>query len=273
MFVDSHVHFWKYHPVKDAWITDDMAIIQRDFLPPDFAEATSNNAITGCIAVQADQSLEENNFLLDLADNDPAVKGVVGWLDLRDVNLASKLEAYAPKFCGVRHIVQAEKAGFMLEKSFQRGVSLLHQFGLTYDLLVYEHQLAEAIELLNSLPEQKIVLDHIGKPAIREQSIDNWRKHIVELSKREYLYCKVSGMVTEADWSEWKYADIVPYLDVVMATFGPDRLMYGSDWPVCQLAAPYKEVLELVEKYIASLSENEQHKIMGANALRFYGVK
>ena len=275
MNIDSHQHFWKYDPVKNNWIEDHMKVIRRDFLPEDLQPILEKNGIDGCIAVQADQSEAETEFLLSMAENNSFIKGVVGWVDLRAENIEKRL-AYFSEFKnlkGIRHIVQAEPDDYMLDEKFQQGISLLRQFDLTYDILVFPSQLPAAIELVNKFPDQKFVVDHIAKPLIKESKIEPWKTEMISLAKSPNVMCKISGMVTEADWSSWESGDINPYLDLIFNAFGPDRIMFGSDWPVCLLAASYEQQLEIVETYISSFSPEDKNKIMGGNAINFYNLK
>jgi len=275
MNIDSHQHFWKYDPVKNSWIEDHMKVIRRDFLPLDLQPILEKNAIDGCIAVQADQSEAETEFLLSLAENNSFIKGVVGWDDLKAENIEERLAYFArfEKLKGVRHIVQAEPDDYMLDEKFQRGISLLKQFDLTYDILVFPSQLPASIELVNKFPNQKFVVDHIAKPLIKEGKIENWKKNMESLAKSPNVMCKISGMVTEADWNSWKSKDFDPYLDVIFNAFGANRILFGSDWPVCLLAAEYQQQLEIVENYISHLPNEVQDKIMGGNAINFYSIK
>ena len=275
MNIDSHQHFWKYDPVKNSWIEDHMKVIRRDFLPLDLQPILKKNAIDGCIAVQADQSEAETEFLLSLAENNSFIKGVVGWVDLKAENIEERLAYFArfEKLKGVRHIVQAEPDDYMLDEKFQRGISLLKQFDLTYDILVFPSQLPASIELVNKFPNQKFVVDHIAKPLIKEGKIENWKKNMESLAKSLNVMCKISGMVTEADWNSWKSKDFDPYLDVIFNAFGANRILFGSDWPVCLLAAEYQQQLEIVENYISHLPNEVQDKIMGGNAINFYSIK
>lgn len=275
MNIDSHQHFWKYDPVKNSWIEDHMKVIRRDFLPLDLQPILEKNAIDGCIAVQADQSEAETEFLLSLAENNSFIKGVVGWVDLKAENIEERLAYFArfEKLKGVRHILQAEPDDYMLDEKFQRGISLLKQFDLTYDILVFPSQLPASIELVNKFPNQKFVVDHIAKPLIKEGKIENWKKNMESLAKSPNVMCKISGMVTEADWNSWKSKDFDPYLDVIFNAFGANRILFGSDWPVCLLAAEYQQQLEIVENYISHLPNEVQDKIMGGNAINFYSIK
>lgn len=274
MKIDSHQHFWKFDPVRDAWIDETMSVIRKDFLPADLKPVLETNHIDGCIAVQADQSEEETWFLLDCAAANPFVKGVVGWLDLMSADIEEKLAQFSENTLlkGLRHIVQAESNDFMLRADFQNGISYLKQFGMTYDILVFPPQLPAAIELVNKFPDQKFVVDHIAKPYIKDGKIDAWKSHMQELAQASNVYCKVSGMTTEADWNNWTKQDFRPYLDVIFEAFGIERIMYGSDWPVCLLAASYKEQLDILEDYLVSFSEQEKHLVMGGNATSFYNL-
>ncbi|SKC86810.1 amidohydrolase family protein [Ohtaekwangia koreensis] len=272
--IDAHQHFWKYSPVKDAWITDDMKVIQRDFLPQDLAPILATHGIEGCVAVQADQSEAETEFLLSLAEEHAFIKGVVGWVDLRADNLSERL-AYFSKFKklkGFRHIIQGEPSGFMLDRKFILGVQKLAEYNFTYDLLLYHHQLPEALQFIHQLPQANIVVDHLAKPSIRTQEKNEWALNIAALAAFKNVHCKISGMVTEADWKNWKQNDFTPYLDVLFESFGSARLMYGSDWPVCLLAASYEAQLSIAQTYLSTFSSHEKHLVMGENARKFYNL-
>lgn len=275
MRIDSHQHFWKYNPVRDSWIDDSMEIIRRDFLPSDLKPILERHQMDGCVAVQADQSEEETEFLLACAQQNDFIKGVVGWVDLRADDVSERLEHFVKNkhFKGVRHIVQSEKEDFVLGADFQRGIGKLKDFGLTYDLLVLPNQLKSAIKLTQKFPDQKFVLDHMAKPYIKDKKVGEWQTAIEELSKNPNVHCKVSGMVTEADWKNWKNEDFIPYLDVLLNAFNSERLLYGSDWPVCLLAGNYEEVLGVINSYIEKLSKTEQEAIMGLNACNFYELE
>jgi L-fuconolactonase len=276
MNIDAHQHFWKYDPHRDRWITDEMSILKRNFLPEHLIGELRANGIDGSIAVQADQSEDETEFLLDLAvRRDSMIRGVVGWLDLSSPHLPARLAHFVEfkKLRGLRHIVQSEPDDrFMLHPDFCRGIATLKDFDLTFDILIYPRQLPAAIELIEKFPDQKFVLDHLAKPRIRTQEIEPWAKHICTLARNPNLFCKLSGLVTEANWTNWRAADFDPYLDVAFDAFGVDRLMFGSDWPVCLLAASYRQVRELVEQYIARFRIDSQAKIFGLNAVKFYGL-
>ena len=275
MKIDAHQHFWQFDPVRDAWIDDTMSVIRKDFLPKDLQPLLSENNIDGCVAVQADQSETETEFLLALAAKNDFIKGVVGWVDLRKENVEERLAHYAknPLFKGVRHIAQGEADDFLLRKDVQRGIGFLGQFGLTYDILVFARQLPAAIELVKAFPKQKFVLDHLAKPQISKGLDREWQTNVAALAEYPNVFCKLSGMVTETDDFKWKKSDFTPYLDVIFKSFGTDRVMYGSDWPVCLLAADYAAQLNILQEYIANFSESEQSKIMGRNATSFYNLK
>lgn len=274
MRIDSHQHFWNYDPVKNAWIDESMKTIRRDFSPEDLAPILKSANIDGCVAVQADQSEAETDFLLGFAENSEIVKGVVGWVDLMADNVEERLEVYSKNkwLKGIRHIVQSEPDNFMLRADFQHGISKLAQFGQVYDILVFPTQLPASIALAEKFPDQPFVLDHIAKPYIKDGKIDGWKADIQQLAQFPQVQCKVSGMVTEADWAKWKPEDFTPYLDVVFEAFGTDRIMFGSDWPVCLVAADYQQGLGIVEGYIAGLSAEEKAKVMGINAQKFYNL-
>ncbi|MCQ0111854.1 amidohydrolase family protein [Zhouia amylolytica] len=269
MRLDAHQHFWKFDPVRDAWIDETMEVIRRDFLPTDLEPILQKNNIDGCIAVQADQSETETAFLLDIARNHNFVKGVVGWVDLLADNVEDRLAHFSSnnKLKGIRHIVQAESNDFMLRSDFQNGISKLSQFDLTYDILVFPKQLPAAIKLAEKFPDQAFVLDHIAKPAISSGMDREWQSDIKELATCENVYCKVSGLVTETKDFQWRAEEFTPFLDVVFDSFGADRLLYGSDWPVCLLSSPYETVLKTIEDYVPK----EHHtKIFYQNTVNFY---
>lgn len=274
--IDAHQHFWKYDPVRDGWITEEMSVLKRDFLPGELMRDLDANDMDGCVAVQANQSEEETVFLLDLAERFPRIAGVVGWVDLRADNLVERLEYFwlREKLRGFRHIVQAESDDrFMLRDDFLRGIQRLKDFGFTYDILIYPRQLPAAVELVKRFPDQRFVLDHIAKPAIKTREIADWAKQIEVLATAPNVWCKLSGLVTEADWKHWRPDDFRPYLDVVFEAFGSERLMFGSDWPVCLVAGSYQQVKQLVMEYVRDRSETEKENIFGGNAMRFYELK
>ncbi len=276
MKIDSHQHFWRYDAVRDAWITDSMAVLRRDFLPEHLVAELAANAIDASIAVQVDQSENETMFLLDLAEKNKRIAGVVGWVDLQSPRVAERLEhfSHSSKLRGFRHIAQTEPDGrFLTREDFVKGVAQLRAFGFTYDILIYPKQLPAAIELVARLPEQRFVVDHIAKPEIKSGKSAQWAVHMREIAQSKNVFCKLSGMVTETDWKRWKTEDFKPYLDVVFDAFGAERLMFGSDWPVCLLAATYRQVNRLIEEYVKGFSQSDTDKIFGGNAARFYGLK
>ncbi len=275
MRLDSHQHFWSYDAQQYPWIPKGSAL-QRDWLPSDLAPLLARAGLDGCVAVQARQTVEESRWLLTLADHEPIVKGVVGWVDLRSDKVEEQLAELSkhPKFVGVRHVVQDEPdANFMLGPQFLRGIGQLKQFKLCYDILIYPKQLPAAIELVKRSPDQPFVLDHIAKPFIKDGIVSPWREQIRELAKAKNTFCKVSGMVTEARPTNRKPADFKPYLDTIFEAFGEDRLMFGSDWPVCLLAGGYEQVFVLVDDYTRQLTREARAKFFGDNAARFYGVQ
>lgn len=272
--IDAHQHFWRYSPQTHAWIDGTMLAIKRDFLPPDLKLLLDAAGFDGCIAVQAEQSIAETKWLLSLADEYPFVRGVVGWVDLCASDVAEQLQRVAThrRLRGIRHIVQDEPAGFMLRPDFQRGIAALAEFNLTYDILIYEHQLPEALALVQRFPNQRFVIDHIAKPAIRDGSIDAWRAGITAIAASPNVYCKLSGMVTEADWQRWRPSDFAPYIETVLEVFGAGRVMAGSDWPVCLLAGEYGGVMAIMMDAIGGLSADERDAILGGTAAEFYRV-
>ena len=273
MRIDSHQHFWKYHPVKDAWINEEMEVIKRDFLPSDLKPLLTDNQFDGCIAVQADQSEEETLFLLDLAKNNDFIKGVVGWIDLRAENIEERLEYFSKyeKLKGFRHIVQAEAdVDFMLSEPFQNGISKLQKYNFTYDILIFPKHLENAVKLVAQFPEQKFVIDHLAKPDFKNKKFSEWEKGIKAIAKFPNVMCKVSGLVTEADWKNWKAIDFIYCLNTATKAFGMDRLMFGSDWPVSLLAASYAESCDIAAQYFSRFSKEEQDKFWSKNAINFY---
>lgn len=274
MRIDAHQHFWRYDPVELAWIDDAMALLRRDFLPADLGPLLRVNGFDGCVAVQARDSLAETEFLLALADRHPIVSAVVGWADLRAPGIEAELERLRAhrKLVGLRHIAQAESDDFLISPDFMRGIAALERFGFTYDLLVYARQLPAAVALARAFPAQRFVLDHLGKPEIRARRVEPWATQIRELARLPNVSCKISGLVSEAYWTRWQPADFRPYLDLILEAFGASRLMYGSDWPVCLVAATYARGLGVVRDAIAALSDAEQGAIFGGNAIEFYGI-
>ena len=272
--IDSHHHFWHYDAARHSWITDDMKVIRRDFLPEDLQPLLQQHGIDGSVVVQVDQTEDETLSLVSMANQHDFIKGVVGWIDLHNPDVASRLTYFSSlkKLKGFRHIVQAEKPGFLLQPAFTNGVRTLAHYGFTYDLLIYHHQLEEALDFVRQTPETKIVVDHLAKPSIVTQDRKQWEAHIRAIAEFPNVFCKVSGMVTEARWPGWKYQDFVPYLDGVMNAFGTGRLMYGSDWPVCLVAATYEEQFSIIQKYLSAFSAAEKKQVLGGNAETFYNL-
>ena len=276
MRIDAHQHFWNYSAAEYPWIGAGLERLARDYLPSDLEPLLAAKQIDGSVAVQARQSVEESLWLLALAKAHPLVKGVVGWVDLRSDRVGDDLRVLAanPTFVGVRHVVQDEPdPRFVLGEGFIRGLRQLRQHGLTYDLLLYPTQLPAAIELVELLPEQPFVVDHLAKPRIVAGEIDGWGRDIRAIARHDNVCCKVSGMVTEAVRRGWNRDDFTPYLDVVLEAFGPERLMFGSDWPVCLLAGEYADVAAIPRDYFSRLSATEQRMIWGDTAAEFYGLK
>jgi len=275
MVIDSHQHFWKYEPKKHSWIDNKMKVIRKDFMPSDLQNIYTKNNIDGCVAVQADQTLEETDFLLDLSSKNDFIKGVVGWADLRAENIDDVLKHYSQfeKLKGFRHVVQGEADhNFLLRPDFIRGISALEKYNFTYDILVFPHQLGSVLEFVKRFPNQKFVIDHIAKPYIKDDFFDGWATLMTEIAKHKNVCCKVSGMITEADYNTWTQAQLQPYLELVFEAFGTDRMMFGSDWPVCLVAGNYQQVKIIITNFISKFSEVEQQAIMGENAIKFYNL-
>ncbi len=273
MQIDSHQHFWQYSSADYSWITDELAPLQNDFMPADLASQMESVKISGTIAVQARQQQTETDFLLQLANSYDWIKGVVGWIDLRSKDVMNSLEKYADqaKCRGFRHILQDEpNDNFMLGSDFVHGIGQLQQFDFTYDLLIFPRQLKASTDLARQFPEQPFVVDHIAKPLIADRTLEPWATDIRKLAECQNVCCKVSGMVTEAKWNQWQPEDFTPYLDLVFDCFGPGRILFGSDWPVCTLSGSYRAIYDLVSNYIRRFSTAEQEAIMGRNAAEFY---
>lgn len=271
--IDAHQHFWQYQPERDAWITDDMAVIRRDFLPADLEPLLRQQGFDGCVVVQSDQSEAENGFQLINAATHDFIRGVVGWVDLQADDVAERLDycRQFPKLKGFRHVLQGEAdRALMLTPAFQRGIRALSAHGFTYDLLIFPDQLRYAAQLAAAHPSQPFVLDHAAKPYIRHGDIDGWQRDIRQLAAHDNVWCKASGLITEADWHRWQPADFRPYLDVVFEAFGPRRVLFGSDWPVCLVAGQYAQVVDVVQQHLASFSADEQRQFWGDNAAGFY---
>jgi L-fuconolactonase len=270
--IDAHHHLWNYHPSEFGWLNDTMAALRRDFCVADLQEVMSPAHIDAAIAVQARQSIMETSWLLDCADASDKICAVVGWAPLLARDLSANLDQFAvrSKLAGLREIVQAEPDGYLDQRAFDVGIAELTNRGLTYDILIRERQLAEAIRFVDRHPHQRFVLDHAAKPRIADREIDPWRRHIFALGQREQVFCKLSGLVTEANWSSWTLETLRPYLDVCVEAFGPHRLMAGSDWPVCLVATTYSRWWSILSEYFAPFSDAERRRVFGGTAIDFY---
>jgi L-fuconolactonase len=271
--IDSHQHFWLYNSTEYDWIDDSMAALRRDFLPCDLQPELAQAQFDGSIAVQARQTLCETRWLLELAASSPQILGVIGWIDLCSPDARTQLESFAanPKLLGIRHIVQSEPdPRFLLRPEFLRGVALLEEFDLSYDILIYPRHLQAAAEFARHFPHHRLVLDHLAKPPIRDGSLVPWKNHLRELAQSPNVFCKLSGMVTEADWHAWTPEHFTPYLDCALEYFGPERLMIGSDWPVCTVAAPYSTTMSIVMDNLARYRSDVSDAVLGGNAQRFW---
>jgi L-fuconolactonase len=274
MRIDAHHHFWHYDPVEYGWIDDSMRTIRRDFLPADLEPAIRAAGIAGVVSVQARQSFAETDWLLELAGRHEFIRGVVGWVPLADravEDILSRFVAASPKLKAVRHVLQGEAdPDYMLRPDFNHGVSLLARLGLAYDILIFERQLPQTLRFVDRHPEQRFVLDHVAKPRIRENVLSPWREHLRELARRPNVWCKLSGMVTEADFHSWTEPQLRPYLEAALEAFGPHRVMFGSDWPVCLVACDYVRWHGIVREFVSTLSAAEQEDVLGANAIAAY---
>jgi L-fuconolactonase len=274
--IDAHQHFWKYDPIRDTWMGPDMKALHRDFSPADLLPLLQAAGIDGCVTVQVDSSEEENEFLFSTAEGHEFIKGVVGWVDLQAPGIEDRLAWYRrfPKMKGFRHVLQGEKdRALMLKPAFKRGIGLLAKYGYTYDILIYPDQLGYVREFVAAFPDQPFIIDHIAKPHIKDRFItEEWKDAIRAVAAYENTWCKISGMVTEADWYHWKPEHLKPYIDTVVEAFGPSRLVYGSDWPVCTVAASYQQVAQIVKDYFSTFSSAEQDAFFGGNAIKFYNL-
>jgi len=271
--IDSHQHFWNFDPVRDSWINEEMSVIRRHFGPQDLQPLLEANGFEACITVQSDQSEAENEFQLANAVATPFIRGIVGWVDLRASNIEERLQHYKnyPLIKGFRHVLQGEQQrDLMLTPSFIHGLSLLHKYNFSYDILIFPDQLSYAAEMVRRLPDTSFVIDHLAKPYIKNGEIDQWKKDMKTVGELPNVSCKISGMVTEADWKNWKASDFRPYMDVVVEAFGMKRIMFGSDWPVCLVAAEYADVVKITEDYFSSFSKDEQQQFFSTNASEFY---
>jgi L-fuconolactonase len=275
MIIDSHQHFWIYDPVEYDWINDDMKSLRTDFLPSALKEEITSAGVDGVMTVQARQTIEETDWILQHASGNDFIKGVVGWLPLVDKHIEDYIVKYYDnqKLKGLRHVLQGEPdQEYMLRDDFNMGISLLKKYGLVYDILIFERQLPTTIKFVDTHPNQAFVLDHIAKPIIKDNIIIPWKYNISELAKRDNIFCKISGMVTEADYRNWSVEQLYPYLETVLEAFGPKRLIFGSDWPVCTVACQYQQWFDIVKYFISQLNEWEQEGILGSNAIRIYNL-
>jgi L-fuconolactonase len=273
MRIDAHQHFWTYEPARHGWISEEMRAIRRDFLPADLKKEISAAGIEGSIAVQADETYAETWFLLGLAAENEFIKAVVGWTDLKDPKVEEHLEGWKrySKLKGFRTIIQGQDDDrYLLNKEFLHGVGSLRAGGFTYDLLVYHDQLPSLVRFTEKFPEQRFILDHLGKPAIAAGELKKWRSNMQILARHPHTYCKLSGMVTEADWKKWRYEDFAPYLEIAGEFFGVDRICFGSDWPVCLVAGSYAKITEIIKRFLGQLPEADREKAWGGNAATYY---
>ena len=275
MIIDAHQHFWKYNSSEYNWIDDHMNSLKNDFLPDELLNHLELNNVDGSIVIQARQTIEESEWLLKLSDQYDFIKGVVGWIDLQSEQVEEQLERFSnhPKFVGVRHVLHDEEDdNFMLNQKFLNGIKLLSMYDLTYDILIFPRHLANALKFVKYFPDQKFVIDHMAKPGIRDQIMEPWKKEIKRIAGFPNVFCKVSGMVTEADWQNWKTTDVYPYMDVVFDAFGTKRTMFGSDWPVCTLAGDYNSVFNIVFDYMKISTIDEWNDVFGKTAEGFYKI-
>ncbi len=274
MHLDAHVHFWKYDRTRLGWIDKNMKVLQKDYLPTDLSGTLARNDMDGVIAVQAEQSEVETLFLIELAKTHPIIKGVIGWVDLQAPNVGERLDYFMPNAIirGYRHIAQSEPDDFFYGEDFRRGLTAVFERGYAYDLLVFPRQLKATVDLVNAFPGERFVLDHCGKPEIKNKKLDDWKQQIKELGAHPNVYCKLSGLFTEAEWKSWSAGDFYPYLDVVFDVFGTDRLMFGTDWPVMLLSGMYVQWKSLLEKYMENMNEEVKDNVFGWNAMRMYQI-
>ncbi len=275
MVIDAHHHLWRYDPAEYGWISDAMAVLKRDYLPDDLRREAAAAGVDGVVSVQARQTVDETRWLLELAAQNDFIRGVVGWVPLVSDWVADELARFAgrPKLKAVRHVLQDEPDDdYMLRPDFDRGIGLLSKFGLRYDILIFERHLPQAITLVDRHPNLTFVLDHVAKPRVRESVLSPWRERMAELARRPNVYCKLSGLATEADHRAWTPGQLGPYMEMALEAFGPRRLMFGSDWPVCLLAVGYHQWVDLVREFVSRLSEAEQRRVMGETAVEAYGL-
>ena len=274
MKIDAHQHYWQFNPQRDSWIDETMAVLQRDFLPPHIHGEMKQRDFTGSAAVQAAENDEETQWLLSLAAQYNWIQKVIGWVDLAADNIDATLEGYASekRLAGFRQILQSRPPEYLADSGFRRGIAALRKFEYTYDVLIFPQHMPETIRLVRDFPEQLFVIDHLAKPAIRNGEIAVWEDNLRQIARCENVYCKISGLVTEADWRAWKPSQLLPYIEVALEAFGANRLMFGSDWPVATLAASFSQVVDVIQSSLEHLSSSEQQMIMGGTASQFYGI-
>ena len=273
MKIDSHQHFWKYNSHEYDWIPAD--IIRKDFLPADLKPILDENDFDACVAVQARQNETETEWLLELASENDFIKGVVGWIDLRDDKVEAHIEHFKryEKLKGFRHVVQGEPDDrFIVRPEFVRGIKILEKHGIPYDILIFAKHLSVSLEFVKMFPEHDFVIDHIAKPDIANNGYEYWLKNMQPFKSFSNVRCKLSGMVTETNYNKWRAEDFHPYLESCLDIFGPERLMIGSDWPVCLLSGQYQPVMNIVKDFISTLSQSEQSQILGKTASEFYRI-
>lgn len=275
MIIDAHMHFWTYEPDQYAWIDDSMRSLQKDFWPENIAATLQDNGVDGVIAVQACQTEADTEFLNQLAEKNDFIRGVVGWVDLRSNNLQERLDYFSKfrKVKGFRHVVQGEPPGFLLRDEFVRGIETLLDNNFTYDILVYHHQLDDVIGFLEILPGKKFIIDHCAKPDIAGGELDKWSDKIWAVAEHQLVHCKVSGLLTEAKWNDWDKETIYLYLDLIFEAFGPDRIMFGSDWPVMSLSGSYSQWKNMVQEFVKENCPESEADIFGNNAIKFYNLE
>ena len=276
MIIDSHHHLWKYNPEEYGWMDDSMQVLKRNYLPGDLEAEMKKSGVEGTVVVQARQTLGETEWLLDLAQKNSFIYGVVGWMDLVSPQFKDQLETYAthPKLVGLRHVIHDESDDdFMLKDDFRQGISLLQTFNLVYDLLLFPKHLGQAFSLVEEFPEQRFVLDHLAKPLIAAGTLEPWKTDLEKLASLPNVWCKISGMVTEADHQHWEINDFIPYMEVVLNSFGRERIMLGSDWPVCRLAGEYEEVLNIPLIFSRHLDAEGKERLLSKNAIECYQLQ
>jgi len=274
--IDTHQHFWKFDAAEYGWIAPDQQVLRRDFLPADLEKEMAAAGIGGSVSIQARSSLEETRWLLELAGQHAFILGVAGWVSLIDPNVKAALEKFASnkKLRSIRHVLQDETdERYMLRDDFNRGIRELKHFGLAFDVLIFERHLPQTIQFVDKHPGQVFIVNHLAKPRVRYQALSPWRENMRELARRPNIYCKISGLATEADHAKWTEAQLEPYIDSVLSIFGSNRTMFGSDWPVSQLAIRYRRWVAIVEKGVSKLSQTEQKQFWAGTAREAYGLK